>query len=208
MVTEIRLYIEGGGDEGRTKNRFRAAFGQFLKELRNHAREKRIRWNIVMCGGRSSAFDDYKTALKSHPNALNLLLVDAEAPVNSDSPWDHLKKRPGDEWDNPGVDDKQCHLMVQTMEAWLIADREKLEEYYGQHFQASALPNNANVETVGKDTLAKALKQATRKTTKGEYHKTRHAPAILERIRPDEVRSKASFCDRLFRTVLEELNQA
>ncbi len=161
-----------------------------------------------MCGGRSSTFDDYKTALKSHPDALNLLLVDGEAPVNCDSPWDHLKQRPGDEWDNPGVDDKQCHLMVQTMEAWLIADREILAKYYGQDFQDSALPNNPDVEAVGKVTLAKALKQATRKTKKGEYHKTRHAPAILERIRPSEVRSKASFCDRLFKIVLKELGPA
>ncbi len=206
MITEIRLYIEGGGNEGRTKNRFRAAFGQFLKELRDQARKERIRWNIVMCGGRSSTFEDYKTALESHPNALNLLLVDAEAPVNSDSPWNHLKQR--DNWDNPGVDDTQCHLMVQTMEAWLIADRAALAKYYGQEFQDSALPNNPDVEAVDKVALAKALKQATRKTKKGEYHKTRHAPAILEQICPDKVRSKALFCDRLFTTVLEELGPA
>ena len=45
------------------------------------------------------------------------MLVDAEAPVNT-TPCQHLKFR--DDWDLPNVDDEHCHLMVQTMEAWLI----------------------------------------------------------------------------------------
>jgi hypothetical protein len=206
MTGEIRVYVEGGGDQKETKARLRTAFGAFLKELRNRAGEKRVHWSIITCGGRTSTFDDYRTALKSHPNAVNVLVVDAEAPVSCDSPWEHLKSRPGDQWHNPGVSDEHCHLMVQAMEAWLIADRERLGEYYGQGFHENSLPNNPNVEQIAKDVLAKALKNATRATRKGPYHKTRHAPEILERIRPDEVKKRATFCRRLFDTLGSQID--
>ena len=206
MVSEIRLYIEGGGDHRHTKGRLASAFGRFFGELRDRARERRIRWNITVCGGRNSTFDAFKTALDSHPAAFNVLLVDAEARVVHNSPWRHLAGRPGDKWQNPGAEDKHCHLMVQTMEAWLIADRQKLREYYGPHFRENALPNNPNVEQIDKDTLARGLKQATRNTKKGEYHKTRHAPGILENIRLDEVKSRVTFCQRMFDVLIAEMD--
>jgi len=98
--------------------------------------------------------------------------------------------------------------MVQIMEAWLIADREKLAAYYGEGFQASALPRAANVEEIPKQTLMAALKRATRKTRKGQYHKTNHGPAILAELRPEEMSGRAPYCRRLFDvldTVIEEL---
>ena len=206
MRGEIRIYVEGGGDGKETKARLRTAFGAFLRELRDRARARRVRWNIVVCGGRSSAFDNYRVALRSHPDALNLLLVDSEAPVTVNSPWQHLKSHSGDNWDNPGVEDKHCHLMVQATEAWLIADRETLREYYGREFHEDALPANPNVEEIDKRTLFDSLKRATRHTSKGAYHKTRHAPMLLERVRPGEVRSRATFCDRLFKLVSAEID--
>lgn len=205
MRREIRIYVEGGGDGKETKARLRTAFGEFLKELRNRARARRLRWNIIPCGGRSSAFEDYRVALRSHPHALNLLLVDSETAVTVSSPWDHLKYHSGDNWDNPGMEDKHCHLMVQATEAWLIADRETLRKYYGREFREDALPANPNVEAIDKRTLFDSLKRATRHTSKGAYHKTRHAPMLLERVRPGEVRSRATFCDRLFAIVSAEI---
>jgi hypothetical protein len=207
VTGEIRVYIEGGGHRPETKADLRRGFSTFLHDLRERAKSKRIQWTIVTCGSRSSTFRDYRIALKQHPNAFNVLLVDAEGPVAAASPWEHLKNRQEDQWHNPGVEDKHCHLMVQTMEAWLIADREKLAEYYGKGFQESALPATTNVEEIDKDKIAKALTRATRETKKGEYHKTRHAPGILETIRPSELRRKgrAPFCDRLFRTLLAEM---
>ena len=207
MNREIRLYVEGGGDLKATIIKLRTAMGAFLDEVRTKARVKRIHWAIKPCGARQSAYKDFLAALKSSPQAFNVLLVDSEGPVNG-GPWDHLRNRPGDQWKNPGVDDNQCHLMVQTMEAWLIADRERLRAYYGPDFHENALPNNPNVEQIDKQDLDRALHDATRNTKKGAYHKTRHAPEILERVRLDVVRQKASFCDRLFRTLLAEIDAA
>ena len=208
MTREIRIYIEGGGDYKETKAHLRRAFGEFLNELRDRARARRVRWETITCGGRGATFEGYCAALRSHPEALNLLVVDADGPVGTEGPWAHLRARPGDQWKNPGVDDKHCHLMVQTMEAWLIADRERLRAYYGPDFHENALPNNPNVEQIDKQELGRALHDATRNTKKGAYHKSRHAPEILERIRPDVVRQKAWFCDRLFRTLLAEIDAA
>ena len=173
MVKEIRIYIEGGGDGKESKAKLREGFHKFLQV----SRERRI--NITMCGKRNDAFRDFKNALKSHQDAFNLLLVDAEAPVKL-SPWEHLKSR--DNWDLPHVDDIHCHLMVQVMEAWFIADIETLE-------------------ALDKDILNKKLKAATQNTSKGEYHKIKHASLLLASLNGDKVRKASPHCDRLFRTL-------
>jgi hypothetical protein len=103
-----------------------------------------------------------------------VLLVDADAPVRINSPWEHLKAR--DNLDKPAVvDDHNCHLRVQTMEAWFIADIPTLKKFYGQDFQENSIPKDDNVEIISKDILEPTLKTATGSTSKGEYHKVKHA---------------------------------
>ena len=84
------------------------------------------------------------------------------------------------------------------MESWFLADKAALEKYYGQRFKAHHLPGNFKIEEVAKDSVANGLKSATRDTTKGEYHKTRHGFEILELINPDTVRKASSYADRFF----------
>ena len=190
-MVKIRLYIEGGGDGKETKAKMRKGFRELLKQFE---------LDITMCGPRNRAFRDFKTALKSHPNDLNILLVDAEVPVTNDSPWQHLKLR--DDWDRPpGVDEDQCHLMVQLMEAWLIADVEALKQYYGQNFLENAIPKTSNVETIDKPRIEKSLQRATRSTTKGEYEKIKHASKLLAMLDVAKVRQASPSCDRLFTTL-------
>ncbi|WP_442921424.1 DUF4276 family protein [Microcoleus sp. PH2017_28_MFU_U_A] len=126
MVKEVRIYIEGGGDGKNTKQLLRQGFSSFFKELVQVAQSKKIKWQIILCGSRNHAFRNFKNALEDHPNAFVILLVDSEAPVKQ-SPWEHLKSR--DNWDSPGVDDTHCYLMVQAMEAWLIADIDTLKRF-------------------------------------------------------------------------------
>jgi hypothetical protein len=195
MVKEIRIYIEGGGDFKNQKSLIRQGFSQFFKKLVEEVTNKRIKWNITICGTRNNAFRDFTNALKSHPDAFNILLVDSEAPVTKNSPWEHLKFR--DNWDKPAeVDDENCHLMIQTMEAWFIADIATLKNFYGQGFKENTIPKNANVETIAKNNLEPTLKTATRGTTKGEYHKINHAYQLLERIDVDKVCQASPYCDR------------
>ena len=94
--------------------------------------------------------------------------------------------------------------MVQLMEAWFLADTEALERYYGRSVTA-ALRGNPAVEEIPKADVLDRLKRATRTTTKGEYHKTKHAPALLQSIKPETVREHCPNGDRLFATVLQGL---
>ncbi|MBD2499621.1 DUF4276 family protein [Anabaena azotica] len=200
MVKEVRIYVEGGGDGKNQKGLLKQGFNQFLKSLEELAKSKKIKWDVIMCGSRNNAFRAFKDALKSHPEAFNVLLVDAEGPVNVDSPWQHLKLR--DNWDKPsGVDDSQCHLMVQAMEAWFIADVETLKKFYEQGFKENAISKNSNVEAVEKDRLEPSLKAATAKTTKGEYQKIQHAYKLLKLLDVSRVRQASPYCDRLFTTL-------
>jgi hypothetical protein len=216
MVKEVRIYIEGGGDSKDQKTSLRIGFSQFFNQFfeKFQAKTKIIicgHPKIIICGTRSHAFRDFKNALKSHPDAFNVLLVDAEAPVTKNSPWEHLKFR--DNWDKPtGVDDDNCHLMVQTMEAWFIADIETLRAYYKQGFQESGIPKTRNVETIHKEgtnnKLERILKTATANTIKKEYHKINHASELLGRIDANKVCQASPYCDRLFKTLISKMTVA
>jgi hypothetical protein len=87
--------------------------------------------------------------------------------------------------------------MTQLMESWFVADVKALTGFYGQGFAAGSIPKRKNVEEIPKADVEKALKDATRNTQPGEYHKTRHAPKILESLDPATVRARAPGCDRL-----------
>ena len=86
--------------------------------------------------------------------------------------------------------------MVQTMEAWIVADGDALATYYGQGFHRTSLPSSTNLESVPKRDIEQSLKVATRKTTKGEYHKIRHASQLLARINQCRVRERCEGCRR------------
>jgi hypothetical protein len=92
--------------------------------------------------------------------------------------------------------------MVQVMETWFVADAESVAAYYENHFHLKALPRHRDIEKVSKRDVISSLKNATRDSPKGEYHKSAHAPHILARINPQKVRAAAPNCDRLFREVL------
>ncbi len=189
MVSEIRIYIEGDA-------RLRVGFGQFLDRMRTQARDKRIRWEIILSGSRRESFDNFKIALSTHLDAFNVLLVDAEERVDHE-PWSHLKKR--DDWEKPnGCGDDHCQLMEQAMEAWFLADLEALRDYYGQGFNSNPIPRRQNVEEIEKDRLVSILQESTKHTSKKAYHKVKHASSILGKLREHEVRRRASHCERFF----------
>jgi hypothetical protein len=203
-VREVHIYVEGGGDDSDSLAFMRDGFGTFLRDLRDCARRKGIRWKIVACGGRDQAFDDFAIGMRRFPAMLHILLIDSEEPVTAAISWQHLQRRDG--WARPtAATDEQCHLMVQTMEAWFIADADTLAAFYGQHFNRAALPRTANVEAIEKSRIERALESATRRTTKGSYHKIRHGAELLKRIDPAKVRAASHHCDALFTTLATQM---
>ncbi len=136
-----------------------------------------------------------------------MLLVDSEEPVASGNaqgaakdwrPWQHLKQRPGDNWDKPDRGDEcDCHLMVPCMESWIIADPETLERFFGAGFDKNKLPKSGKIEAVQKQDIYDSLKQSSRGSrTKGEYDKGRHSFNLLACIDPTKVSAASPWARR------------
>jgi hypothetical protein len=176
-VNEIRVYFEG---DVALKPGFHALF----TELREKAREKRVGLRLIAAEGTPDR--DFAMARKYHPEACNLLLRDSEGPL-------------------PANRDDSVFWMVEMMESWFHADKDALAEFYESGFQKGSLAANPKVEEIPKRDLVNGLKAATKPTKKGAYHKTAHAPKLLQRIRPTLVRAAAPNCERLFQAVLARL---
>ncbi len=195
----VRIFVEGGF-QGSTKTGCRQAFRTFFEKVIPHRS-----FSVIASGDRGAAFKDFCLALRQNPGDYNILLVDSEESVTAGS-WQHLATRQGDEWRRPaGASDDHAHLMVQVMEAWFLADRRALADYYGQGFLAGSLPRQPNVELISKQDVFRALQHASRNTkTKGEYHKTRHGFDLLELIDPQLVRAASVHADRLLMVLQRE----
>ncbi len=197
-MSEIRIYLEGGGDSTATKARLRKGMDEFLKQLKDQARERRWRWNLVPCGGRQLTYDAFSNAGRSYPKAITILLVDSEEAVGNPTPAEHLRCRDG--WALDSIPNERLHLMAQCMETWLVSDRDALAKYYGKGFHGGSLPTRANLEEEAKQTVYEALDAATRHTQKGPYGKIKHAADLLKRIDAGKARQRCRHCKRLFNT--------
>lgn len=195
-MVNTKLYVEGGGDSKSLRTACRRGFRQFLEKAGLQGRMPRI----VACGGRQNAYDSFKTALQADDSP-PMLLVDAEGPVTKATPWQHLHER--DAWECPaGATDEQCHLMVQVMESWFLADRDTLSNFYGERFNDAALPGNPNIEQVPKADVLSGLENATRNNKrKGAYSKGAHSFTILERLDPARVERASPQAKALLETL-------
>ncbi len=191
----VKLYVEGGGDRAELKTACRRGFSRFIEKAGLQGSMPRI----VACGSRNNAYDRFRTA-HTGGGETAMLLVDAEEQVTAQGPWQHLKDR--DHWDLPSdATDEQCHLMVQVMESWFLADADALESYYGTNFRRQALPPNRNIEDVLKQDVYDGLVRATRDTQKGRYSKGRHSFEILERLDPEKVVEVSPYAKRFIDTL-------
>ena len=175
-MTSTMIYVEGGGDFRANLSKCRKGFSKFFEKVVPPGRKPRI----IACGGRQNTYQKFTLAYEQY-DANVILLVDSEGPV-SEPVWDHLKRR--DSWGSSGFSDESAQLMVQCMESWFLADKEFLAEFYGQGFSLHSLPQRENIEEISKGDVKKGLDNASKNTSKGLYHKTRHAFDILASINP------------------------
>ncbi|BAC89093.1 DUF4276 family protein [Gloeobacter violaceus] len=197
MRLSIAIYVEGGGDSSESKAQLRQGFEALFGPQKQAARSRRLGWKLVMCGSRQKTYRAHINAMEQSADSIVVLLVDAEGSVPSESDMahaTHLRER--DNWDLSSTPAERIHLMVQTMESWLIADADALMHYYGQGFNSSALPQRQNLEEEPKQAIDAALTRATQQTQKGEYEKIKHASQLLRKIRPERV---AARCPRFAR---------
>ena len=194
-MTGVEIYMEGGGRGAGARAALRRGMDTLLGPLKQAARNKSMHWKLVPCGPRDVAFRSFRNAPRHADGAIVLLLVDAEGPVTK-GPCEHLQARDG--WDMAAVDAQTVHLMVQTMEAWIVADADALKRYYGQSFNAGLLPRAADLESVAKSEVEDSLRRATEHTGKGRYHKIRHGSDLLQRVDAERVKARCRHCRRLF----------
>ena len=196
-MVSASLYVEGGGDSKSLKTACRRGFRKFIENAGAAGGVS----NIVACGSRGNAYRSFSKALSTGLNAL--LLVDAEGPVTTQEAWQYLKAN--DNWDRPATaTDGQCHLMVQVMESWFLADADVLASFYGQDFNRGPLPANQNIEQVPKQDALVGLDQAARNTRKGGYKKGPDSYDILARLDPARVRETSPFVERFIQALLSQ----
>ncbi|MHC8509985.1 MAG: DUF4276 family protein [Rhodospirillales bacterium] len=203
-MSRIQIYMEGGGNDDQTGGLLREGMNVFLGELKDLAVEQDLKWDLICCGSRDTALEDFRDACQENEeDKIIILLVDSEKPVKAgDSPGNHLK--PDAKVDLDGIPDDLMHLMVQTMETWIVSDLNALRQYYDEKFVPNKIPQGGNMEVFPKRQVSILLKSATRRTKQGRYHKIHHAKDLLKLIRPSVVRRKCAHCDRFF-TTLESL---
>ncbi len=189
-----KVYVEGGGRKALDRE-CRAAFRNFF----HNAGIATENIQVESRGARGEAYTAFRS--DSDRSFRKILLVDAEGPVTAKTAWGHLQQSDG--WTRPsGATDDQCHLMVQVMESWFLADKDGLQAYFGQGFRRQALPANPNVEQVLKQDVERGLDGATRRTRKGRYNKGAHSFGILMRLDPAKVRKGSAFADRFVKALL------
>ena len=188
----VNIFVEGGGKGDNLKTACRKGFREFL----NKAGFMGKKFRIWPCGSRGEARNNYVKALKNGEQAV--LLLDSETDValeqNGDhanwEPWIHLG------WDKPhGAENKDCHLMVQVMETWFLADIESLKRSCGRNFDAVKLPKHKNIELIPKAEVFNAMKIAS----EGKFDKKANPEfsyIILSRIDPTLVSSKSPWARR------------
>jgi len=198
-MVACKLYVEGGGDGKPLRTECREAFSKFLEKAGLHGAMPRI----VACGSRNDAYSRFCTAVGQGQQAF--LLVDSEGPVDAVlakgppegwRPWEHLRRH--DNWTKPvSSSELNCHLMVQVMESWFLADKEALAAFFGQGFQEGALPSQSMVEAVAKEEVLRGLGQASRSCkTQKPYAKGPHSFKILASIRPKKISNASPWAKR------------
>ena len=197
-MVKVTIFVEGGGDTRLQQRDCRKGFREFFNKL-----TIKSSLTIIACGGRKNAYDSFCIGLKNTKNnEYCLLLVDSEAPVNTQTVWQHVYLREGDKWQKPDkATEEHLHFMIECMEAWFMADKQTLISYYGQGFNQNALSQNANIEAISKQDLYATLNNATRKTAKGAYSKGGHSFEILSKIDANKVIVNSPYAQRLLDTL-------
>lgn len=195
-MSSIKIFVEGGGEtNAHGRGELRVAFDTLIGAQKEAARKKRMKWDTVFCGGRSETADEFAKAVRRKDADFVVLVVDAEDEVASATPSHptptervhHLVVRDGWTEQLKEATHEHVHLMTRCMEAWVVADEEKLEEFYGKDFKKSALPKRSKLDEEPKPSLYAAIEKATKDTKKGSYGKVKHASALLKMVRPKKV---------------------
>ena len=197
------VLLEGGDVESsESLGRCREGFRRLLEKCGFSGRMPRLK----ACGSRQSAYENF-VAIYASQSSLDYtaLLIDSEDPVtNIDETWRHLNQRDG--WQTPpGAQDDQVLLMVTCMETWIVADRQTLNQHFGNPLQTSALPPLDNLEGRSRQDVQDRLESATRHCPV-PYSKGRNSFEILGKLSPDVLEQRLPSFRRARRILSDKLS--
>lgn len=202
----VTIYVEGKKHEGKfDAQTARLGFGKLFENAGFKGRMP----SVVMCGGRGQAMKDFTNHNVKERGGPALLLVDAEELLVDDDdallpPWDLVRTRKGDAWKKPKhATEDDLHLMVVTMETWLLCAPPKAwTDVFGKQFDSTKLLQPS--ESHAKSKLTKALNAAVKavnankpnwenfkgskafellaKVDVAELRKLQHAKRLVERL--------------------------
>jgi len=207
----ILVYIEGEGG-GRTVDKrkhndgeFRKAWKRFLQPLADLANDRGIsRFQCIPGRGGTTTEKQFANPLPADGHALRILLIDSEGPVGDVSkPWKAIRlKRP--QW----AGDKNCYLMVQCLETWLLADPASIQSHYDSHgkpcFRQRKLKAWQDLENIAKATLQTAIEAATAECGKPYAHADGNL--LIGKVDLEKLK-KLSSVARLFKDFGERINE-
>ena len=177
----VRVYFEGAPALG-------PGFRVFYRRLFDLAHERNVDFRFVSGGSGPQVKRDVALDKRLNPEQWTIALLDSEgAAFDAEEP--------------------DVFWMVELMEAWFLADRDSLSRFYGRDANLGVLPRSQNVERIPKADVMNSLKELTRTTKKGRYHKTVHAPELLKQLDTERVRKAAENCDRMFREIERRLSE-
>ncbi len=197
------VLLEGGDVESsESLGRCREGFRRLLEKCGFSGRMPRLK----ACGSRQSAYENF-VAIYASQSSLDYiaLLIDSEDPVtNIDETWRHLNQRDG--WQRPaGAQNDQVLFMVTCMETWIVADRQTLNQHFGNPLQTSALPPLDNLERRSRQDVQDRLERATRNCP-GPYTKGPKSFAVLGKLNPDVLEQRLPSFHRARRILSDKLN--
>ncbi len=199
---EVRIFVEGGGDQSEGRAKLRQGFSKFFSALRQDIRSVSV--SFVMCGAGSDTLSTF-LAERTRYDFCAFLVDSEQVPAAAETPWQHLRRTYTKPCEEP--EPAQCHLMVVQMESWFLCDPDALADYYGKGFDRKRLPAPDKLEQLTKEQVTRALHEATDGTKPGRYQKIRHGADLLTKINPVKVQRYAPSCQRAFRTLREEIEQ-
>ena len=200
-LKEIFVYVEGGG-KGSSAGNLRVSLQNGLfNDIRSRAAARGIKLQFVACTDRGTTIKQFSHSVRTKSH-ISLLLVDSEGPVRT-SVTQHLRVDYKDEI--PG-EERQYHLMVQTMESWFVADAEALQRYFGPNATIRNLPLQGSVEDIPKERLYTLLHEVAKSGGRAGYRKGTDQAELLLLIDPDKVAERSPHFHR-FRQTLRELTE-
>lgn len=199
----VKVYVEGGGDAERIRSACREGFTRFFQG----AGLAGIMPRVVICGGRGHAMDRFRSAVQGDSRTeKSVLLVDSEDPVNGPctgaTALAHLDARDRKNL-RPVTAPEKCHMMVQVMETWFLADHHGLGEFYKQGFNATGLFNNILESRAKRDVFSALLNASRFSQTRGSYGKGEHSFTLLGKIDAPAVVTQCAWAARLMTTLSE-----